>query len=190
MFVGDSAIYRGYSSPRYLASLQPGIDLFGRRLRLTSLFDYKGGYKWYNNTERIRCVSRQNCLGLMGADVVNGKLVPRASFEEQAMVVATRDDPSATLDGFFQPASFVRWREFAATWTLPDAWAGRYLRGRSAAVNFAARNLHLWTKYRGIDPEIDRLAGTAVGAGANQPGEEFQTLGIPSYFTFRINIGF
>ena len=186
VFVGDSAIFRGYSSPRYLASLQPGVDLFNHRLRLTSLFDYKGGYKWYNNTERIRCVSRQNCLGLMGADVVNGKLVPRASFEEQAMVVATRDDPSATLDGFFQPASFVRWREFTATFTLPESWSGRYLRSRSASVNFAARNLHLWTKYRGIDPEIDRLAG----ASGNTPGEEFQTLGIPSYFTFRLNIGF
>jgi hypothetical protein len=191
VFVGDSSIFRGNSSPRYLASLQPGLDLFNHRLRLTSLFDYKGGYKWYNNTERIRCVSRQNCLGLMGSDVVNGKLVPRASFEEQAMVVATRDDPSATLDGFFQPASFVRWREFTATLNFPDSWAGRYLRGRTASLNFAARNLHLWTNYRGIDPEIDRLAGTGSAAtGSNQPGEEFQTLGIPSYFTFRLNIGF
>ena len=189
VFVGDSAIFRGYSSPRYLTSLQPGIDLFGHRLRIASLFDYKGGYKWYNNTERIRCVSRQNCLGLMGADVVNGKLAPRASFEEQAMVVATRDDPSKTLDGFFQPASFVRWREFTATWTLPESWAGKYLRSRSASLNFAARNLHLWTKYRGIDPEIDRLAGES-GAASNAPGEEFQTLGIPTYYTLRFNLGF
>ena len=186
VFVGDTPIFRGYSSPRYLMSVQPGIDLFNHKLRLTSLFDYKGGYKWYNNTERIRCVSRQNCDGLMNAEVVNGKLVPRASFEEQAMVVATRDDPSKTLDGFFQPASFVRWREFSATYTLPDNFVGRYLRTRSASVNFAARNLHLWTKYRGIDPEIDRLAGDSP----NAPGEEFQTLGIPTYYTLRINLGF
>jgi TonB-linked SusC/RagA family outer membrane protein len=190
VFVGDSSIFRGYSSPRYLMSLQPGIDLFNHRLRLASLFDYKGGYKWYNNTERIRCVSRQNCNGLMNAEVVNGKLVPRASLQEQAMVVATRDDPSKTLDGFFQPASFVRWREFTATLSLPDTWAAKYLRSRSASVNFAARNLHLWTKYRGIDPEIDRLAGTDPVNGSNQPGEEFQTLGIPSYFTLRFNLGF
>ncbi|HKN65413.1 MAG TPA: SusC/RagA family TonB-linked outer membrane protein [Gemmatimonadaceae bacterium] len=189
VFVGADPIFRGYSSPRYLSSLQPGIDLFGHRFRIASLFDYKGGYKWYNNTERIRCVSRQNCNGLMNAEVVNGKIVPRASFEEQAMVVATRDDPSKTLDGFFQPASFVRWREFTATWNLPESWAGRYLRSRSASLNFAARNLHLWTKYRGIDPEIDRLAGES-GAAANAPGEEFQTLGIPTYYTLRFNLGF
>ncbi|HZI42075.1 MAG TPA: SusC/RagA family TonB-linked outer membrane protein [Gemmatimonadaceae bacterium] len=189
VFVGPTPIFRGYSSPRYLSSLQPGIDLFGRRFRISSLFDYKGGYKWYNNTERIRCVSRQNCNGLMNAEVVNGKLVPRASFQEQAMVVATRDDPSKTLDGFFQPASFVRWREFTATWNLPESWAGRYFRSRTASLNFAARNLHLWTKYRGIDPEIDRLAGES-GAAANAPGEEFQTLGIPTYYTIRFNLGF
>ena len=105
------------------------------------------------------------------------------------MVVATRDDPSKTLDGFFQPASFVRWREFTATWNLPESWAGRYLRSRSASLNFAARNLHLWTKYRGIDPEIDRLAGES-GAASNAPGEEFQTLGIPTYYTLRFNLGF
>jgi hypothetical protein len=74
--------------------------------------------------------------------------------------------------------------------TPPDQWAGKYLRGRSASLNFAARNLHLWTNYRGIDPEIDRLAGTTQTTGANAPGEEFQTLGIPTYFTFRFNIGF
>jgi TonB-linked SusC/RagA family outer membrane protein len=186
VFVGAAPIFRGYSSPRYLTSLQPGIDLFNHRLRLASLFDYKGGYKWYNNTERIRCVSRQNCDGLMNAAVVNHVLQPRASFEEQAMVVATRDDPSKTLDGFFQPASFVRWREFTATLNFPDIWANKYLRSRTASLNFAARNLHLWTKYRGIDPEIDRLAGDSP----NAPGEEFQTLGIPTYYTLRFNLGF
>ncbi|HKO15552.1 MAG TPA: SusC/RagA family TonB-linked outer membrane protein [Gemmatimonadaceae bacterium] len=186
VFVGPNEIFRGYSSPRYTGGLMPGIDLFNKHLRITSLFDYKGGYKWYNNTERIRCVSRQNCNGLMNAKLVDGRVVPQASFEEQAMVVATRDDPARTLDGFFQPASFVRWREFTATWNIPNNWTARYLRSRSASLNFAARNLHLWTKYRGIDPEIDRLAGTS----GNSPGEEFQTLGIPSYFTFRLTLGF
>ena len=186
VFVGDSSIFRGYSSPRYTGALQPGVDLFGRKVRVTSLFEYKGGYKWYNNTERIRCVSRQNCNGLMNGQLVNGRVVPVASFEEQAMAVATLDDPSKTLDGFFQPASFVRWREIAVTYTLPETFAGRYLRGRSASLNFAVRNLHRWTNYRGLDPEIDRQAGDSN----NSPGDEFQTLGLPTYFTLRLNLGF
>jgi len=177
IFVGDSAIFRGYSSPRYTATISPGIDLFGKKLRLSSLIDYKGGYKYYNNTERIRCVSRANCSGLMNPD---------ASLEEQAMAVATRDHPSKTLDGFFQPGAFWRWRELGASYSLPENFVGRYFRARSASLNVAARNISIWTKYRGLDPELDRNAGVST----NAPPEEFQTLGIPTYMTFRVNLGF
>ena len=176
VFVGDSVIFRGYSSPRYHANLVPGIELFGRTLRLQALIDYRGGNLYYNNTERIRCRSRDNC---------NGGQNRNASFEEQAMVVASRDHPYATNDGYLQPGSFLRWREFSATYTLPEQLAGRFLRSRTASLNFAARNLGVVTNYRGIDPEIDRTAGT----GGNIP-EEFQTLGNPSYFIMRLNVGF
>ena len=98
-----------------------------------------------------------------------------------------------TLDGFFQDGTFTRWRELSATYTLPNSFAARYLRANSANVSFSARNLHVWTKYRGLDPDIDRLAGTsatAAGAPPNAPPDEFQTMGIPSYFVLRFNLGF
>jgi hypothetical protein len=177
VFVGNDTIYRGYSTPRYTGTFLPGIDLFNKSLRLASLIEYKGGYLYYNNTERIRCASRQNCNGLMN---------PNASFQEQAMAVAHLVHPSATLDGFFQPGSFVRWREFSATYTIPNSFASKYMRANRANINFAARNLHVWTKYRGLDPEIDRLAGSST----NAPPEEFQTLGVPSYYVVRLNLGF
>lgn len=101
------------------------------------------------------------------------------------MVVATRDHPARTLDGFFQPGWFWRLREVTATYTIPERLAGRWLRSRSASVNFAARNLWKYTKYRGIDPEIDRTAGD----GGDFP-DEFQTVGIPSYFILRLSLGF
>ena len=143
------------------------------------MFEYRGGYLHYNNTERIRCVTRANC---------NGRQNPGASFEEQAMVVASTLHPSRTLDGYFQPGSFIRFRELTATYTLPERLAGRYLRARSASVNFAARNLNIWTKYRGLDPDNDRLASGTVAA-QNGPPEEFQTLGVPTYFILRLNLG-
>jgi TonB-linked SusC/RagA family outer membrane protein len=178
VFVGADTIYRGYSNPPYAATFLPAIDLFNRSLRVSTLFEYKGGHRYYNNTERIRCASRQNCNGLMN---------PNATFEEQAMAIAHLVDPSTTLDGFFQPGSFVRWRELSATYTLPSSIVGRYIRGAErASVNFAARNLHLWTKYRGLDPEIDFQAGES----ANGAPSEFQTMGTPTYFVFRLNLGF
>jgi TonB-linked SusC/RagA family outer membrane protein len=176
VFVDSVVTYRGPASPTQFLTVTPGIDLFGRKLRLTALFDYRGGNKYYNNTERIRCVSRQNCNGLMN---------PSASFEEQAMVVATRNDPSATLDGFFQPGAFVKLREISATYQLPSFMYGA-LRARNAAITLSARNVAKWTKYRGVDPENDF---TAANTNTNNPSD-FQTFGAPTYFIFRFNLGY
>ena len=55
VFVGDSAIFRGYATPRYTSTLSSGFDFFDRKLRVQTMWDYRGGNKWYNNTERIRC---------------------------------------------------------------------------------------------------------------------------------------
>jgi outer membrane receptor protein involved in Fe transport len=177
VFIGTDTIFRAYSTPRYTAAFIPGIDVWNRAFRITSMFEYKGGHKYYNNTERIRCASRQNCSGLMN---------PNASFEDQAMAIAHLVHPSRTLDGFFQPASFVRWRELSIGYNVPERFAQRYMRAQSANINFAARNLHLWTDYRGLDPEIDFQSGVS----ANGAPSEFQTIGTPTAFVLRLNLGF
>jgi hypothetical protein len=182
VFVGADTIFRGNSVPVNTATFLPGVELLDRKLRLQALFEYKGGYKHYNNTERIRCASRVNCIGLSN---------PNADLKDQATAVAHLELPVdlRTLDGFFEKADFVRWREVSASYTLPNAFAARYMRARSATVNVSARNLSLWTSYSGLDPEVDRLAGQAA-ATVNAPPEEFQTMGIPTYFVVRVNLGF
>jgi TonB-linked SusC/RagA family outer membrane protein len=173
--VGDDPIFRGYTQPRHIVTASPGFDFFSRKLRLQALFDYRGGYKAYNNTERIRCVSRQNCNGLQN---------PNSSLEEQAMVVATRDHPSKTLDGFFQDGDFVKLREASVRWSMPSRVA-TMLRARSADMIFSGRNLGTWSEYRGIDPENDF---TATGGG--DVPSDFQTIGLASYWVLRVNLGF
>jgi len=109
---------------------------------------------------------------------------PNASFEEQAMVVAANFNAAKTLDGFFQPGSFVKWREASAVLQLPQGIASA-ARAKSASLVFTARNLKKWTNYRGTDPESD----FAVGEGGDSPSE-FQTFAQPTYFIFRLNFGF
>jgi TonB-linked SusC/RagA family outer membrane protein len=166
--------FRGYAEPRYLTTFTGGIDLFNHRLRIQNLFDWRGGNKYYNNTERIRC-TRPNCNGLFN---------PGASFVEQAMDVAAIYAPEKTLDGYFQPGAFVKWREMTATWDLPQMLISR-TRARNASLVFSARNLHLWTNYRGSDPESDY---TATGGGDTP--NEFQTFASPTIFQIRLNLGF
>ena len=175
VFVGDSAIFRGYPTPRYTATLTSGWDLFTRRIRVQTMWDYRGGSKWYNNTERIRC-TRPNCSGRMNPD---------ASFEDQAMNIAANEHSARTLDGFLQSGAFVRLREASVQYTFPAAWARRLARSQSLNVVLTGRNLGLWTKYRGTDPE----SGFNTAQGTDAPSE-FQTIGPPSYFVFRVNIGF
>ena len=175
VFVGDEPVFRGYSQPRNFVAVTPVLELFDRRVRISSLFDHRGGNKWYNNTERIRCVSRQNCSGLMN---------PNSSFEDQAMVVANRDHPSRTLDGFFQDGSFVKLREISLQYTFAPSIAQK-LRARNLSLVATARNVAKWTDYRGVDPESDFVATT----GSDTPSE-FQTIAPPSYLIFRVNFGF
>ena len=41
---------------------------------------------------------------------------------------------------------------------MPNALAARF-RARDANLTFGARNLHVWTKYDGIDPEVELRLG-------------------------------
>ena len=174
LFVTDTAIFLGYPTPKREFALSSGIDLLNRRLRLSGMMDYKGGHKTYNNTERIRCASRNNCAGLISKD---------ASFEEQARVSLVRDHPSKSVAGFFEDGDFIRLREVSLSYTAPQAWAARYFRGRSLVASAAVRNIGtIWTKYTGVDPE-------AFGSTGDAPSE-FQAFAPPTYFSLRINLGF
>lgn len=166
--------FRGYAQPRYLTTLTSGIDLFNHTVRIQNLFDWRGGNRYYNNTERIRC-TRPNCNGLFN---------PAASFEEQAMVVAAIYAPEKTLDGYLQPGAFVKWREASLSIQVPQRFVAR-TRARDVSVVFSGRNLRKWTNYRGSDPESDY---TATGGGDTP--NEFQTFAAPSLFQVRMNVGF
>ncbi len=124
----------------------------------------------------FRCASRGNCPGLSN---------PGSSFEEQAASVARRDHPARTPAGYIEKGDFVRLREVSATYTLPDALVGQIRGVRSLSLNFSARNLAIWTDYTGIDPEAEY----DVSSGAER-GQDFQSLGPPSYFVLRLNVGF
>lgn len=100
------------------------------------------------------------------------------------MNIAANFDAAKTLDGFYQPGGFVKWREASVTMQLPQQLISR-TRAKTANLVFSARNIRQWTKYRGIDPESDFQAGN----GGDAPSE-FQTFAQPSYFILRLNLGF
>ncbi|MBI2407436.1 MAG: SusC/RagA family TonB-linked outer membrane protein [Gemmatimonadetes bacterium] len=175
VFVGDSVIFRGYATPRYMTTLTSAWELLNKSLRISTMWDYRGGNRWYNNTERIRC-TRPNCSGRTNIDA---KLI------DQATNIAANEHPAKTLDGYFQPGAFVKLREMSVQYTLAPTLANKYARARSLNIVLTGRNLGLWTKYRGTDPE----SGFNTTEGTEAPNE-FQTVGPPTYFILRVNLGY
>jgi len=166
-------VYIGNPLPTKELTFSNGFDLAGRRIHVGALIDYKGGFKNYNNTERIRCASRLNCSGLIN---------PQSSLFEQARTVMVRESSSKSAGGFIEDGSFVRFRELNATVNIGQ-WLSRSMGTRNVSVTLAARNLGvLWTNYTGVDPE-------AYGTTGDAPSE-FQAFPPPTYYSLRLNFGF
>jgi TonB-linked SusC/RagA family outer membrane protein len=162
--------YVGYAVPRDIFSVTNGIDLFNRSLRFNALFDYKGGYMISNGTRSFQCQQNPACPG---------RSDPNASLEDQAAAIAaTAKNPSTTW-GYLENGQFWRFRELSATWRVPSQ-AVRFARAGDATLVLGARNLKVWTKYSGADPEEN------FGTGDTQ--STFATSAPRRYYTLRLNL--
>ncbi len=66
---------------------------------------------------------------------------------------------------YIQDGSFVKLREVSLTYAVPAKFTQRYLGQRfsDVRVNLTGRNLHVWTKYWGADPEVNNFGSNNVG---------------------------
>lgn len=74
---------------------------------------------------------------------------------------------------FVEDGSFVKLREVALRYTLDQPWVQRTGAER-VVLTLAGRNLHTWTNYSGIDPEVNLFSANTVARGV-----EFGTSPIP-----------
>ena len=54
---------------------------------------------------------------------------------------------------YFEKADFIRFRELAVTYNLSPGLSSRLTRAQRASIVVGGRNLGLWTRYSGSDPE-------------------------------------
>jgi TonB-linked SusC/RagA family outer membrane protein len=189
--VDTGVVYAGYSAPRDLASVQSGFDLFKRRLRINALFDYKGGYSLENGTMQFVCQqSPKSCqddqdknVGLYRqARAVANALGTR--YDSKGNIVASGGTLFTTTLGYWENGQFWRLRELSAVVQLPNV-VNQRLRSRDANFTIGARNLHVWTKYDGVDPEANYTSGST---GTADVANDFITQPPKTYFTFRLNL--
>lgn len=140
-------VFAGTPTPTSFGSLGNTFTLF-RKLRLYALVDWKHGNRLTNATEEVRCAGLIG-IGLCDANYHPSKYSPLYIAEANVGAYVAQ-----AQDQFIQDASFIKLREVSATYTLPD----RLIPGfRSASVTLAARELALWSKYGGADPEVNQV---------------------------------
>lgn len=164
-------VYAGYSTPRDIISITNGFDLLNRKLRITVLTDYKGGYSINNSTSSFYATNFPTWYS------ENLKSTPL--WDQARNVAASSGKRPSTAAGYLENGQFWKLREVSAALTLPNRFANR-LRARDIQLVFTARNLHTWTSFTGFDPEEN------YGLGDTQ--NPFSTLAPPTTFALRANL--
>jgi TonB-dependent starch-binding outer membrane protein SusC len=145
--VRDSLEFLGNFLPSFEGSFSNTFTLM-RNLRLSGLVDWKSDFYIYNNSAQFR--ERQMGTGErwvtrndLPADERLRRFGPFVDAETGAAI-----STGNVWQEYIEPADFVRLREVALTYTLPQNVA-RMFRTSSASVTLAGRNLALWTDYTG-----------------------------------------
>lgn len=171
MTFSDTAVYQGASFPTREVAFSPSLELFNRKLRLSTQFDSKWGFLKFNNTLRHQCMNGVTC---------RGRYDQSASLQMQANALATSQ---SVFTGMFEDGAFTRWREASVSYEMPTKWANA-VRAERWNVVFTGRNLGVKTKYTGVDPE-------AAASNNDQRGnEEYFATPPVRYFTLRMNFSF
>ncbi len=176
--LSEDAEYMGTPFPTRELALVSSLTLFGD-FRLTGQLDYKAGHHQYDYTRYFRCAGVQNCEAVH---------VAGASLEEQAAYYGARFLDS--FAGYIEPADFVKLRELALTWQVPQRYVQR-INAAGLSVTLAGRNLATWTKYTGFDPEVNSLGYAGSGAaGGDFYTQDFLTLPPMRQWSARVNVTF
>jgi len=145
-------VFIGRSLPRYEGSISPSFS-FLERFRLTGMVDFKlDHFKWDHN-ERVRCALNFICIENMYPEDYDGARVAAYGHGDR-------------FGGeYIQDASFAKLREISLAYTLPPSLIERF-GGTRANIVLAARNLHTWTQWQGMEPEAMFLGGARGAFGS------------------------
>ena len=169
--------------------------------RVNTLFEYRAGDFTVTNLT----TSFMNALGIalnsrQTAEVDARLQNPATSAEQRladALTWANELKALSPYDGLNQNerGDFIRWRELGLTYTAPSRLAGR-IGASDVGITFAVRNLALFTKYSGVDPEANqagRGGNTGAGATVNQNfAEAVDVFGMPLQrrFSLAVRLGY
>ena len=162
--------------------------------RVGTNFEYRAGnYTISDLTGAFRRANPTNGGNTQLRAVTEATMLNPASTPQQrleaAKVYAYQLKGLSPYDGLNQQfaGDFLRWRELSLTYTSTGRLA-TLLGGSDAAITVAARNFKLWTKYPGVDPEVNIFGRSSGGSTDSNFGEGIDAFGFPLPRAFNINV--
>jgi outer membrane receptor protein involved in Fe transport len=195
--------YLGKPNPDWSGSF--GADaVIVNRVRVATMFEYKAGDFWVHNlTEGFRRAHPSLGGNMFGSAQAKATLRNPASTAEERLAAAVdwanRWAALTPYDGLHEVerADFVRWRELSLSYDVPERLIAGVGGARDLTLTLTARNLALWTKYGGADPEINlfgRNAGINPDVLTVAPtfATSLDAFGLPlaRRYTFSVRMGF
>ncbi len=189
--------YLGKPVPDWQGSFGTNLTFFGD-VSLNTLFEYRFGNFQIHDLDgafrRSHPLIGRNTRE--SAEVESILLNPASTTAERAAAADKWVRELAALspyDGLneIHDADWLRLREVSLTYRLPVSTAERF-GASSLSLSAAARNLALWTKFPGTDPELNTASGD--GEGGLTSNFNVGTVGwgvpLPRRFTVTIRAGF
>jgi len=150
-----------HARPTTTAGFQNSITVM-RALTVGAQLDYVGGHKVLNLADAAQCLA-ESCTAVNDAG---------APLAEQARGVSAFTGQSVA--GYLQSGATLRLRELSVS--IGSARLASLAHASSLSVTIAARNLATWSRYHGLDPEIDL---PSPGLLPDEPGQ-FSALYLPT----------
>lgn len=179
--VSDTTEFVGNPNPGFEGNFNTTVTLFGS-LRVYAQVDFMADYILYNNTDQFR--ERQFGTGERWVRR-NDILTDEERLGRFGPFVTESGDPlnaSAVNALYYEDGDHVRFRELSVSYSLRPEWIAS-MGMSSASITFGARNLALWTDYKGEDPEV-------LGGDTNFTRTDFLTMPQPRRFLVRMNVTF
>ena len=149
----------GDPNPSWLGSILNEVTL-GKKLRLRALFDGTFGNDILNLSTRA-----QNAGVASNSKTYEAELLPYGDPRKLAPNFNGRTQ--GIFEYWIEDGSFVKLRELSASYTVDWSPVKRIFRD-GVDLTVSGRNLWVWTKYSGYDPEVTAFGTNGGGLGAVQ----------------------
>ncbi|HEX6939854.1 MAG TPA: SusC/RagA family TonB-linked outer membrane protein [Longimicrobiales bacterium] len=190
--------YLGKPTPDWTGAFG-GTITFLRNFSINTLFEWKAGnFQVHNLTHEFRRSHAAIGRNIRESAELEAILLNPASTAEERVEAARRWatemaglTPQDRLNAI-EDADFLRWRELSIRYRFPASAIERFGMN-SLELTLGGRNLALFTKYGGVDPEVNVIAGRGPGATEENNfllGVEGWNFAIPRRFTLSATVGF